>query len=377
VVNDLDFDSATAQQAADPSNMLGAIAGSGAQMRTAVSSVNRDVIARAAAEGKPRAAIVAGMGGSGVSGDILAAVAGPSSPIPLTVERTHHLPGWVSPLDVVIAVSCSGHTEETLEVAAEAARRGARLITVAAAGSPLAQIGQSTRGAHHIDVDAQGRMPRASLWTIATPILLLADALGITTVSESDFAVTADFMDELSVECGPVVSTDENPAKLLALTLANSLPVVWGTGAIGRAVSGRFMAQLAENAKMPAIHGGLPEVGHNQIVTFDGIFARFADRNMFSNDEDYARMLSVVMLRDDAEHQSVTARVDVIKQLAVQRNIPLCEVMARGEHRLSRVASLVVPTDWASAYAALAMGIDPSPINPIAELKAGVARSAR
>jgi glucose/mannose-6-phosphate isomerase len=137
------------------------------------------------------------------------------------------------------------------------------------------------------------------------------------------------------------------------------------------------MAQLAENAKMPAIHGGLPEVGHNQIVTFDGIFARFADRNMFSNDEDYARMLSVVMLRDDAEHHSVTARVDVIKQLAAQRNIPLCEVMARGEHRLSRVASLVVPTDWASAYAALAMGIDPSPINPIAELKAGVARSAR
>lgn len=374
-MNDLDFSDDAQLGALDPGQMLAAIAGSGAQMRQALATVDRDVLSRAAQEGKPRAVVVAGMGGSGVSGDILAAVAGPSSPIPLTVERTHHLPGWVSPLDVVIAVSCSGHTEETLEVAAEAARRGARLITVAAAESPLAQIGQSTRGAHHIGVDAQGRMPRASLWTIATPILMLADSLGMTSVGDRDFAITADFMDELSAECGPVVETDENPAKLLALSLANSLPVIWGTGAIGRAVSGRFMAQLAENAKLPAIHGGLPEVGHNQIVTFDGVFARFADRDMFSDDDDYLRMLSVVLLRDDAEHHSVTARVNVINELAQARNIPIREVMARGEHRLSRVASLVVPTDWASAYAAIAMGIDPSPINPIAQLKAGVARS--
>ena len=360
---------------ADPGEMLLAVASSGAQMRTAASAVDHDVVRAIASEGKPRALVVAGMGGSGVSGDILAAVAGPSTSVPLTVERTHHLPGWVSPNDVVIAVSCSGSTEETLAVASEAGRRGARLVTVGAANSPLHEISTQTKGAHHLSVDAQGRMPRASLWTIATPLLVLANALGITEVTQRDLDDAADLMDELSVECGVNVPTESNVAKSLGLSIAESIPMLWGTGAIGRAVTGRFMAQLAENAKMPAIYGGLPEVGHNQIVTFDGILAGAdASNDIFRDrvEDELQRRLHLVLLRDGGEHLSVTRRVEVIHEIVADRGIPITELDARGDHRLSRIASLVVPTDWASVYAAFAMGIDPSPIEPIMQLKAGL-----
>ena len=175
---------------------------------------------------------------------------------------------------MVIAVSCSGSTEETLSVASEAGRRGARLVTIGAKDSPLEAISKQTSGSVHIPIDAKGRMPRASLWTIATPLLMVAASLGVAEISDEDFAITADAMDEMSVQFGPSVPLLENPAKALGLAMAESLPLLWGTGAIGRAVTGRFMAQLAENAKQPAVHGGLPEVGHNQIVTFDGIFAK-------------------------------------------------------------------------------------------------------
>lgn len=370
------LDDLTHLRSSDPGDMLAAVASSGAQMREGLTSVDHDALGRVASGGKPRAVVVAGMGGSGVSGDILAAVAGPSSSIPVLVERTHLLPGWVSPIDVVVAVSCSGSTEETLSVAQEAGRRGARLVTVGAAGSPLEAISQATPGAVHLAIDAQGRMPRASLWTIATPLLMLAGAIDLSDLTESDFDATADMMDAVSADCGPVVEYHANEAKQLGLAVAESVPMLWGTGAIGRAVTGRFMAQLAENAKLPAIHGGLPEVGHNQIVTFDGPMAGHADEDLFTDptESGYGRRLHLVLMRDEAEHEAVTRRVEVIKQIVAERAFPMTELHARGTHRLTRVASLVVETDWASVYAAIALGIDPTPIGPIVQLKAGIAR---
>lgn len=375
MIDELILDDQQRMLAADPGEMLTAVASSGAQMRESLTSIDRDVIARIAADGKPRAIIVAGMGGSGVSGDVLAAVAGPSSSIPIVVERTHTLPGWVSPIDLVVAVSCSGSTEETLTVANEAARRGARLVTIGAAESQLAAISEHLSGGHHVAIDAKGRMPRASLWTIATPLLMVANALGIAEISDQDFLETADLMDQLSIENGVTVASLDNVAKTLGIALAESVPMLWGTGAIGRAVTGRFMAQLAENAKLPAVHGGLPEVGHNQIVTFDGVLARPLDEDDIFRDrvsEQLERRIHLVLMRDDGEHDSVTKRVQVIKQLVDARGIAMTELASRGEHRLARIASIIVPTDWASVYAALAMGIDPTPIAPIVQLKAGL-----
>jgi glucose/mannose-6-phosphate isomerase len=373
VIDDSVLDQPEALMRLDPSDMFAAVASSGAQMREAVREADREALARIADGGKPRAIVVAGMGGSGVSGDVLTAVTGPSSSIPIVVERTHHLPGWVSPLDMVIAVSCSGSTEETLSVAEEAGRRGARLVTIGARDSALHAISRDVSGAIHLSIDAKGRMPRASLWTIATPLLMVAHALGVAQVTDHDFAVTADLMDEVSVECGIPVPVEDNPAKLLGIALAESMPMLWGTGAIGRAVTGRFMAQLAENAKMPAVYGGLPEVGHNQIVTFDGPLAPTAG-NIFDDpiDAPRGRMIHLVLMRDEAEHEAVARRAEVIEKIVEARSLPMTELHARGDHRLTRMASLTVLTDWASVYTAVALGIDPTPIDPIAMLKAGL-----
>ena len=373
-LDDTVLDNKTALETIDQGNMLECVASSGAQLRRGVQLINRDALEQIAAGGKPRAIVVAGMGGSGVSGEILSAVVGSSSPLPIIVEKSHTLPGWVSPLDLVIAVSCSGSTEETLSVASEASRRGSRLVTVGAAGSPISQISEQTTGAIHLDIDAQGRMPRASLWTIATPLLLLADAIGVTEISDDVLAQTADLMDAISVACGPSVSVIENPAKLHGVAMAESVPMVWGTGNIGRASAGRLMAQLAENAKLPAVYGELPEVGHNQIVSFDGVFATKPEDDMFEDPENRTKRIHLTLLRDSAEHPAVVRRVELVRDITARRELAVTEITSQGTHPLTRIASLVVPTDWASVYAALAMGIDPSPIGPIVELKNGLSQ---
>ena len=375
MIDDLLLDDIDGMTAGDPANMLAAVASSGAQMREAITTTDRELLAKISKGDQPRNILIAGLGGSGVGGDVLRAVVGQSIPVPIISERSHSLPGWVGPMDVVIGVSCSGMTEETLSTTAEAGRRGARVITIGAGGSDLEKLSGSISGAVHFAIDAKGRSPRASLWTHATPLLMVANALGIGHIGEKEFEVAADLMDELSVANGPSVLLGQNSAKALALSCAESLPMVWGTGMIGATAAGRFMAQLAENAKIPATHGELPEVGHNQIVTFDGVLAGAAPaRDIFSdNDGEIDRRTHLYILRDTNEHPAVEKRIGIISQIASDRNVPVTLIQAKDGHPISRLASLIVPTDWASVYAGLALGIDPSQISTINELKAGLA----
>ncbi len=375
MIDDLLLDDIDGMTAGDPANMLAAVASSGAQMREAITTADRELLAKISKGDQPRNILIAGLGGSGVGGDVLRAVIGQSIPVPIISERSHSLSGWVGPMDVVIGVSCSGMTEETLSTTAEAGRRGARVITIGAGGSDLEKLSGSISGAVHFAIDAKGRSPRASLWTHATPLLMVANALGIAHIDEKEFEVAADLMDELSVANGPSVPLGQNSAKALALSCAESLPMVWGTGMIGATAAGRFMAQLAENAKIPAAHGELPEVGHNQIVTFDGVLAGAAPaRDIFSdNDGEIDRRTHLYILRDTNEHPAVEKRIGIISQIASDRNVPVTLIQAKDGHPISRLASLIVPTDWASVYAGLALGIDPSQISTINELKAGLA----
>ncbi len=375
MIDDLLLDDIDGMTAGDPANMLAAVASSGAQIREAITTTDRELLAKISKGDQPRNILIAGLGGSGVGGDVLRAVIGQSIPVPIISERSHSLSGWVGPMDVVIGVSCSGMTEETLSTTAEAGRRGARVITIGAGGSDLEKLSGSISGAVHFAIDAKGRSPRASLWTHATPLLMVANALGIAHIDEKEFEVAADLMDELSVANGPSVPLGQNSAKALALSCAESLPMVWGTGMIGATAAGRFMAQLAENAKIPAAHGELPEVGHNQIVTFDGVLAGAAPaRDIFSdNDGEIDRRTHLYILRDTNEHPAVEKRIGIISQIASDRNVPVTLIQAKDGHPISRLASLIVPTDWASVYAGLALGIDPSQISTINELKAGLA----
>jgi len=374
MIDDLLLDDIDGMSALDASAMLPAIASSGAQMREALATINRSDLAEIAKGEQPRNVIVAGLGGSGVGGQVLRAVLGHSTPVPIHLEQTHSLPGWVGPMDVVIGVSCSGATEETLSMTAEAGRRGARVITIGAGGSDLEKLSGSIGSAYHFAIDAKGRSPRASLWTHATPLLMVANALGIAHIDEKEFDIAADLMDELSVANGPSIPLGENSAKTLAVACAESLPMVWGTGMIGATAAGRFMAQLAENAKIPAAHGELPEVGHNQIVTFDGVLAGAAPEPDIFRDRDELidRRTHLFILRDTNEHPAVEKRIGIVSQIAADRNVPVTLIQAQNGHPISRLASLIIPTDWASAYAGIALGIDPSQISTIIQLKAGL-----
>ena len=102
------LDDAALLETADPSSMLRQVASSAAQVREAARSAAEASLDELLAGGRPRAIVVTGMGGSGIAGEVLAAVAGPGCPVQVTTVHDYRLPGWVGAADLVIAVSCSG-----------------------------------------------------------------------------------------------------------------------------------------------------------------------------------------------------------------------------------------------------------------------------
>ena len=404
-------------EAADPGDMLRQVASAAAQVRTALRSCTETDLSAVTPDARPRAIVVAGLGGSGLAGEMLAAITGPSSPVQVVTAQADRLPGWVGAADAVIAVSASGTTAQTLAAATDAARRGCRLVGVGAKGSSLHRIAEQAR-APFIPVVAAGRevsttnsvLPRSMLWGLAIPLLVIAERLGVTRVGPEVYEQAARRLEEVSHQCRPASESFVNPGKSLALDLVGTLPVVWGTSVLSGVAVRRFVSQLSDNAKYPAIAGLLPEAAHNQIAAFDGPFAPaarpspgeagvtaeslppppspFAEAaedlsglpDLSSWDLDYEDTgpargftpLRLVLIVDPGQDQLVAAQQRAVSELAAQRGIGLSELAMDGEHPLVRLAGVLHLADYASVYLAIASGIDPSQAAAVSDLQARI-----
>jgi glucose/mannose-6-phosphate isomerase len=365
---EIELDDISAIELADPGGMLPAVASAAAQVRAAATATAETDLSSIVGEGRPRAIVCVGMGGSGIAGDVLGAITGVRCPVPVVVHKDFGLPGWVGVNDLVIATSCGGSTAETLSAVDEAIRRGAQWLAVGAARSPLATRAEQS-GAPLVSVPG-GRQPRASLWALAVPALLLAADLGL--IAEPlELDAVAGRLEQVAAACHVGRDTLVNPAKNLAISMAGNVVSVWGSTALTGVAAYRFACQLNENAKVPAAQGVLPEVGHNQIVAFDGPFAGSAD--IFAAPEldgPAGPVLAQVLLRDLAgERPEIADRVAAIESVAASRGVRLRSLVAEGRSPLERLASIIGVVDFATVYASLYAGLDPTPVVAIDELK--------
>src|SRR3954447_10329782 len=363
----------------DPGGMLRATASAAAQVRESAALAAEAELSGLEDEGRPRAVVVAGIGTAGLTGNILATVAGHRCPVPIIGHRSAGVPGWVGAADVVIAVSASGRSPEALAAADAAARRGARL---AAIGNPDSELQGMAEPARAPFIPAPRRAPaRASLWGLAVPVLLAARALGLVKVNEADLAETATRLDTDAERCRPGADSFVNPAKALALGLAGSIPIVWGSSPLATVAARRFADTLAANARYPAMAGALGEAGRGRVGLLDGVFGGLAEssRDIFADDEDDApTRLRLVVMRDgglnpeDEADEPVAVeerRADAVQTLAERRGVRCDVITAEGGSAVERLASLVAVPDFASLYLALAHGLDPMAVPAINEMK--------
>jgi hypothetical protein len=327
--------------------------------------------------------VVAGQGTAALSGDVLATVAGPRCPVPVLVHRSAGVPGWVGAADVVIAVSGSGRSPEALAAADAAARRGARLVAIGPPDTELQSVAERARAPF---IPVPRRAPaRASIWSLTVPVMFAARALNLVKLAEADLAETATRLDADAERCRPSAESFVNPAKSLALDLANSVPVVWGSSPLAAVAARRFADTLSANARYPVVAGALGEAGRGSVGLIDGVYGGLAeaDRDIFADPEDWeenaATRLRVVLLRDggltendgsDPEPTELEERrAEALQESAGRRAVRVSVLTAEGASPLERLASLIAVPDFASIYLAMAHGLDPMAVPAVSEMK--------
>lgn len=384
------IDSEEACAALDSHGTLRSLAMAGAQVRQALTLSEEAGIQRVSGGERPRSVLVASLGGTAVVCDVLETLAEPGSPVPVAIRRNVPLPGWVGPLDLVIAVSQSGRASGPLALAAEAARRGASLLTVGAAESPLAEVCARARGVH-INVGNDRDGSRTHLWAMLAPVMLAAGHLGLADVDASVLEAVADRLDERAEACRPSSESFVNPAKVLAVDLAETVPVVLGDGPLNGVAASRAASMLARTARMPATSGELPDAASQIVACFDGPFTTafstssagasgvsagdiFADPYL---DGPMPPRLGLLMLRDavpedpSPEAAEAEALTEAVVESARETGVKVSQVTAEPGHALVRLAGQIATTDFAATYLALGLGLDPSVAPHVADLRSG------
>ncbi len=349
------LDDLAAMGAGDPGGMLGLIGGLGGQLRAGF-RLGREASALPAAEGLT-AAIVCGMGGSGVIGDLVRSVFGPHLPVPLQVVKGYELPAWSARDTLVIAVSFSGNTEETLAAYGRALEANCRLVAISAGGELAARA--EADDVPTISVPPDVPVPRAALGYLAGAAVGVLDAIGLVPPADDDVRQAGDLLDGLAGRLGPGVPAGENPAKSLAAWLVGRIPVVWGSEGVAEAAALRWKTQLNENAKVPAFASTLPELDHNEIEGWsEGSGAPFG----------------LVVLRHPEEDPRVAGRVAATLEAIAPSGMEARTILAEGSGRLAVAMSLVAIGDFVSTYLAILRKVDPTPVPVLMGLKARLAR---
>ena len=295
--------------------------------------------------------VLLGMGGSGIAGDVLVAIAAPELGIPVVAVKGYEAPAFVGPRTLCFAVSMSGGTEEVIEAGSAAAAAGARMV-VLSSGGRLADLA-SQWGAPWVPLPKNIPMPRAAIGAVAIPPLLVLEQMGLLS-GMSDRVTKA--VAQLQRRRDQLIA-GTNPALELARRIGRTMPIVYGTGAVGGVAAVRWKNQVNENAKAPAFSHTHPELCHNEICGWG------------QHGDVTRQVLTLVQLRHDHEHPQVVRRVELVKEIVDEVVASVQEVRAEGDGILAQLFDLVLFGDFTSLHLAYEVGVDPGPIPVLDEIK--------
>jgi glucose/mannose-6-phosphate isomerase len=301
---------------------------------------------------KPDNVIIAGMGGSGIGGDLLKDWARNRTNVSIEVNREYQLPVYVGEKTLVVIVSYSGDTEESLSTLLDALRRKCMVYCISSGGALLKYAAKLK--VPHLRVPS-GMPPRAALPYLFMPLLFCMEKTGLVSGINLELGEALKILEKISADNAPEKPISRNSAKTLAMNIGETVPIVYGFG-FYRSVAQRFKQQFNENSKSPAKWEFFSELDHNEIVGWEG-------------SGNLSKYFSVILIRDNDEILEVKSRIETTKQIMGKANLKMFEVQAAGQSMLAKMLSLVILGDFTSVYLAILHGVDPTPVRTISFLK--------
>jgi glucose/mannose-6-phosphate isomerase len=293
--------------------------------------------------------VLAGLGGSGIGGNLVAELIRDECKVPFLISKGYSLPKFINKNTLVILSSYSGNTEETLAACAQAIAAECKIIAISAGGKLIELAKQ--HGFDHIIVPG-GMPPRSCLgYSVVQQVAALHKYGIVRQKMMKDLGNIADFLQKEQANI-------QKLSKKVAAQLLDKIAVIYTTDRM-ESVAVRFRQQVNENSKMLCWHHVIPEMNHNELVGW----------------RDESPNLAVVLFRNADDHPRNAARIDINKTTFGAYTPTTVELWSKGRNQMQRAFYFIHLGDFITTdLAILRPHIDPSEVKVIDHLKGELAK---
>ncbi len=308
----------------------------------------------------PASIVISGMGGSAIGADLVAAAVASTCPLPVIVHRDYGLPAFARGRNtLMVASSHSGNTEETLDSFEAARQLDCTLLAITTGG----ELGRraAERGGPVWTFEHAGQ-PRAAVGFSFGLLLALFARLKLIPDPAKELMGAVAAMKELQDTLRADIPAAQNPAKRYAGQLMGRWVTVFGAGALAP-VARRFKTQINEIAKSAANFEFIPEADHNALA------------GTLHPEEVMAPHAMNLFLRAPSDYPRNRKRLELTKQTFMLDGLNTDYVDARGDAPLAHMWTLILFGDYMAYYLAMGYGVDPTPVQALADFKQAMAQS--
>ena len=296
--------------------------------------------------------LVVGMGGSGVSGDVLKLVMNETTSINVEVRKAYGISEVTADRKPkCLFISYSGNTEETVEAVNDAIKYNLDWSVISSGGTLLDLAIKHNKP--YVKVPP-GLQPRAAFGLMTKAVMHF--------VSSDESKKYLELCNQAGDYINEIIANQfENKLLEDALKISTEIntksSVIYGGTPLTYLVAQRWKTQINENAKSKAFVGYMPEIHHNEILSWE------------ANKKDSKNNYQLLFLRSPDENTQVKKRFELTKEI-IGDKVNISEINnISSENIISNLFHLTLIGDLVSVYMAENLNIDPYNINSIEQLK--------
>lgn len=329
----------------DPSGSLKEIASLPMQMRFEPVVIGQPV-------GGVDNVVLAGMGGSALAADIVRTLLVEGLTIPLEVVKGYDLPGYVNNKTLVIAISHSGNTEETLGCYEQAKEQGCIVAAMATGGKLYDRAESDGVVRAKIPVGVQPRM--LVVYHLRTLLKLLHEFQVIDGGLFDEVSSAADWLDSEIKQWTADVPTEHNYAKQLATEAAGKTAVFYG-GQLTAPLAYKWKISWNESSKNVAFWNQYPEFNHNEFMGWVS--------------HPVEKPFAIFDLVSSFERPRIIERMALSDRLLSGKRPKATTIQLEGETPVQQMLWGMALADMTSIYLGILNNVDPAPVELIERFK--------
>lgn len=290
--------------------------------------------------------ILCGMGGSGLGSNLLISLSKTFKiKIPLYLHQDYQLPQEINNHSLVICISYSGNTEETISAYNEAIKNKLNTMAISTGGE-LKKLALKNK-TPFIEIPFKNIQPRFSIWFQLMSLVKIFNDLKI---------IKKSYIDELvNVAQNFDTEAPKNQAKNLAQKLQNKIPLIYSsTENLG--ILKIWKANFNENAKTPVFYNVLPEADHNEIAFLE---------NKNVNKDNFCALFFQI----GNESPQMRKRINLTERIFRDFNVKTEFLSLEKSNLFESIFSAIILGELTSIYLAKIYNTDPEKIEIIEKFK--------